>query len=324
MFHPTTTLREFKDRNTSSDLAGQAILSGTLVSWRWFFKMKQNGGWSEEEETLAKVNTMDGKHILRPFTARMNNHILWVDGGGGVVGATEQNPWLPLFEYFKSHLARQLFIRSQPFCHLHLLSWINDEDDVEGSQLPQKPLYEAVSNPPSAGLLSISIYAPSSFRWWFAFMNTKWQLFVTGCWRHSTHRWLQWKGAFIHMTQRQQQHHNTMEATHATTTYQTTWWCIHQWCWWWPKLHGSKVGLDYHMHKWCTSCLGQTTIPRHEFDLGRIPVKNGNASSTYYHRVDVCRRTKLVHDHHLAKQSLSSTAPVLHCCGCVLHCRVLY
>lgn len=32
MFHPTTTLREFKDRNTSSDLAGQAILAGTLVS----------------------------------------------------------------------------------------------------------------------------------------------------------------------------------------------------------------------------------------------------------------------------------------------------
>lgn len=61
----------------------------------------------------------------------------------------------PLFEYFKSHLARQLFIRSQPFCHLHLLSWINDEDDGGGSQLPQKPLYEAVSNPPSAGLLSI-------------------------------------------------------------------------------------------------------------------------------------------------------------------------
>lgn len=64
----------------------------------------------------------------------------------------------PLFEYFKSHLARQLFIRSQPFCHLHLLSWINDEDDGGGSQLPQKPLYEAVSNPPSAGLLSIYLY----------------------------------------------------------------------------------------------------------------------------------------------------------------------
>lgn len=121
-------------------------------------------------------------------------------------------------------------------------------------------------------------------------MNTKWQLFVTGCWRHSTHRWLLWKGAFIHTTQ-QWQHHSTMAATtHATTTYQTTWWwCIHQCCWWWPKLHGSKVGLDYHMHKWCTSCLGQTTIPRHEFNLGGVPVKNGNASSTYYHRVDVCR-----------------------------------
>lgn len=32
MFCPTTTLREFKDRNTSSDLAGQAVLAETLVS----------------------------------------------------------------------------------------------------------------------------------------------------------------------------------------------------------------------------------------------------------------------------------------------------
>lgn len=32
MFCTTTTLREFKDRNTSSDLAGHAVLAETLVS----------------------------------------------------------------------------------------------------------------------------------------------------------------------------------------------------------------------------------------------------------------------------------------------------
>lgn len=126
---------------------------------------------------------MDGKHILRPFTPQLNNHILWVNGGGGGgVGATEQNPWLPPFWIFQISFGKTVVytlpaLLSPPFIVL----------DKRRGQLPQKPQYEAVSNPPSAGLLCIYLSLCSSFRWWwFAFMNTKWQLFVTGCWRHST------------------------------------------------------------------------------------------------------------------------------------------
>lgn len=64
----------------------------------------------------------------------------------------------PLFEYFKSHLARQLFIRFQPFCHLHLLSWINDGDSFHRSHNMKRFLIHRVLG----SSVSIYLYAAAA------------------------------------------------------------------------------------------------------------------------------------------------------------------